>query len=780
MVAEIEGAEALGPHGRRSSSGRRWALAAVCVALFGVVGACSRERASSKGSDYNVLLVTLDTTRADYLGCYGRADVRTPALDGLATRGALFESAYSTAVMTLPSHASILTGLLPPEHGVRANGNYQLSPAASTLAEMLGAAGWRTGAAVGSFVLDSMFGLDQGFGAYDDELAPPGTSDLSHAERSATGVTDAALKFLAAEPAGRWFLWTHYFDPHQPYQAPAAFTQAFPGRPYEAELAYVDAELGRLLEALRARGEAERTLVVVVADHGEGFRDHGEATHAVFLYDETARVPLIVAAPGLVSGPKRIQAVVRTTDIVPTVLDLLGLPEREGLNGRSLRPLLQDEHADLELAAYSEAPRALLGFGWSPIAALREGRWKYIEAPLSELYDLAADARERSNLAAAQPEVAARLRAELVRVHDAAVQAGRGSLSLQSSPEIQTKLQALGYAAGDEKASKSLLDSDPKILLQGGARGLVDPKQRIEVIDKVNEIFVAFSSGDFERAVVLCDGLLATDPDIAAARQYRADALRTLGRLEEALAEYDRILARDPYDVDALMNSGWVRLNQQRVHEAQSDFELALTLIPDHPYALASLASVKIAQGDDAAALALCQKVLSKDPHHRQCLASVADIHLRRGEVAEAKATYAKVAELDPQDLSTHLMLGWLQFTAGEHDAALATLAQVESIHPTRPEAAFARGDVYLALTRPDDAEAAYREGVRRAPNLAQGYHGLGLAAEARGQLELAEQRYREALEVDPTYALSIEALKRIEALEATAGQAGAAPGGKD
>jgi arylsulfatase A-like enzyme/Tfp pilus assembly protein PilF len=743
----------------------------------GFVHGCG-DSSDPSGSGYNVLLLTLDTTRADHLGCYGRTSIRTPSLDGLAASGALFENAYTTAVLTLPSHASILTGLLPPEHGVRANGNYRLQPASTTLAEILGQAGWKTGAAVGAFVLDSMFGLDQGFAAYDDELAPVGSLDLSHAERNATAVTDAALEFLAGAQGERWFLWAHYFDAHQPYNPPPAFVQEYAPRLYDAEIAYMDSEIGRLLAAIRERGQAERTIVVVVADHGEGFREHGELTHGVFLYDETARVPLIFSAPGLVSGGRRVGAVVRTTDIVPTLLDLLGLPEKPQLDGRSLRPLMEGDRDDLELLAYGESPRPLLGFGWSPLASLREGRWKYIEAPDPELYDLAADPKEKSNLAASNAQVAADLRAKLVSLHDAAVESGRGSSTLLTSPDEQEKLRALGYTGSDDKAAKTLLDSDPKVLLQGGARGLVDPKSRVEVLDQVNAIFVAFSTGRFDETVALADALLGEHPENSAVRQYRADALRSLGRLEEALAEYGQILARDPSDVDALLNSGWVLMNLQRFEEAEQDFQLALALHPDHPYGLSSLANLRLAQGDDDGALQFCQRVLEKNPDQRQCLLTMAQIHQRQGRIEDAKACYAKAADLAPKDLATRLLVAWLQFTTGEHDKALASLDLAEAIDPSLPEPAFARGDVFLALKRFDEAEQAYREGARRAPHLAQGLHGLGLVAEQKGELELAATRYREALRVDPSYAASTEGLERLARRSPAEGSP--APDGQD
>jgi arylsulfatase A-like enzyme len=296
---------------------------------------------------FNVLLVTLDTTRADRLGCYGYTDAHTPALDSLAAQGVLFERAFTPAPVTLPAHASLLTGLVPPVHGVRDNGIYRLRDEAVTLAELLGDAGMVTAATVAAYVLASRFGLAQGFSHYDERLKGQlGKPAAFYVERPAEEVTDAALGWLEKRNDKKnFFLWVHYFDPHSPYVPPARFDSLCPGRPYDGEIAYMDSQLGRLLGALRSDGQYENTLVVVVGDHGEALGEHGEPTHGIFLYNSTVRVPLIVKFPAGEHAGGRVDANVSLVDIFPTVLERAGLSVPSGIQGRSLLPLLGGERA---------------------------------------------------------------------------------------------------------------------------------------------------------------------------------------------------------------------------------------------------------------------------------------------------------------------------------------------------------------------------------------------------------------------------------------------------
>ena len=357
----------------------------------------------------NLLLITLDTVRADRLGAYGAAGAATPALDGMARAGVRFEQAIAAAPLTLPSHATILTGLPPTRHGLRHNGAGRLADPIDTLAERLRAAGYDTAAFVGAFVLDRRFGLDQGFALYDDEIPRGATAPHLEAERPASAVVERALGWLAEREGRPFFAWVHLYDPHAPYAPPEPFRSRFPAQPYEGEIAAVDAQVGRLLAEIESRGWSDRTLVAVAGDHGESLGEHGEATHGLLLYEATLRVPLLLRGAGLPAGGV-VRAPVGLTDLGPTLAGLLGRDMAPPQGGRDLSADLRAgrEPAPADLYSETEYPRS---FGWAALAALRRGGWKLIAGPRPELYDLSLDpdeARDRSASGAAHRSGAGR------------------------------------------------------------------------------------------------------------------------------------------------------------------------------------------------------------------------------------------------------------------------------------------------------------------------------------------------------------------------------------
>src|SRR5437867_2933078 len=348
----------------------------------------------------NVLLVTIDTLRADHVGCYGYKFASTPTIDGLASRGIRFETALAHAPLTGPSHASILTGRIPPGHGFRNNSGFTLSPRVKTAAEDFRQTGYRTAAFVSGFPLDRRFGFDRGFETYDDHL-PKGNDRrrTPYVERFADATTDAALRWLAtsisAGPGSRWFLWVHYYDPHAPYEPPADLAERYSLAPYDGEIAFVDRQLARLLHALDAANETARTVVLVTADHGESLGEHGEGTHGVFVYDATLRVPWVMAGPQIPAG-RVSPTVARSIDVLPTLADYAGLDRRTDVDGRSLRPAA-DGHEMSDAPSYAESLYPEMELGWAPLYAWRTSGFKFIKAPESELYDLGSDASETKN-----------------------------------------------------------------------------------------------------------------------------------------------------------------------------------------------------------------------------------------------------------------------------------------------------------------------------------------------------------------------------------------------
>lgn len=416
-----------------------------------------------------VVIVTLDTTRADRLSAYGYMDAVMPHLDRLAREGIVFDRATSVAPLTLPAHCSLFTGLFPPAHGVHDNADPALSPEHTTLAEILHARGFRTGAFVGSAVLDADRGLSQGFEQYSG-VADGALRDRSRPrplQRPANETVDEALRWLSGVGDSHFFLWVHLYDPHRPYDPPEPFRSAFRD-PYIGEIAFADSQVGRLLDALDRRGQLDRTVVVVAGDHGESLGDHGERDHGVFVYESVLRVPLILSAPHV--APGRIDDVVRLVDVMPTVLDLLGLP-RPRTDGVSLADAIHGRPGRLDLEAYSESlyPRR---FGWSPLRSLRAGRFKLIEAPRPELYDLERDPFEERNIYEERRSLAGTLQERLAALERGGPVTGRGNGEHRiPGEELQERLASLGYvgssASPATSARRDLPDPKECIRLQG-------------------------------------------------------------------------------------------------------------------------------------------------------------------------------------------------------------------------------------------------------------------------------------------------------------------------
>ena len=421
---------------------------------------------------FSVLIVTLDTTRADRLSPYGLMESAMPSFDRMASEGTVFDQAASASPLTLPSHASIFTGLLPPRHGVRDNVDAPLSPAHTTLPEVLKSHGFRTAGFAGSIVLDAGRGLDQGFEIYkgvseDDSTAP------RRLQKRADQVVDEATAWLRTLRDERFFLWTHLYDPHRPYEPPAPHAD---GDPYTGEIAYAASQFERLLDALRASKRLDRTIVIVTADHGESLGEHGESDHGIFLYEGVLRVPLMVRIPGVQS--RRIAELVRLTDITPTLLDLLGLAPIP-TDGVSLASLLRGERTGLDLESYAESlyPER---FGWSRLHALRDSRFKYIDAPKPELYDLATDPFEHINIVSERPDLASAMKQRVREVASSrpAVTTTQ-PVGRQLNEDARTRLAALGYAAGDTirrgDESKGLPDPKDCIWMRRAAAGTALP-----------------------------------------------------------------------------------------------------------------------------------------------------------------------------------------------------------------------------------------------------------------------------------------------------------------
>jgi arylsulfatase A-like enzyme/Flp pilus assembly protein TadD len=691
----------------------------------------------------NVLLVTIDTLRADRLGCYGAANAATSTLDGLAARGIRFQTAIAHTPLTAPSHASILSGRTPPRHGVRDNGGFALPEDIPTLAESFLRAGYRTAGFVSGFPLDRRFGFARGFELYDDRL-PHGDDPrrAAYVERIADGTTAAALRWLdglrASDP---WFLWVHYFDPHAPYEPPKEMAERVPGRPYDGEVAFVDAQLGALLRRVEHSGGAAGTIVLVTADHGESLGEHGEETHGVFVYDATLRVPFILAGPALAGG--RVAATVaRGIDVAPTLLDLAGLPTPDGVEGRSLRPAAEGREMADE-PAYAESLFAALHLGWAPLHAWRTERWKLVEAPRPELYDLEADSGESKDLAATRPEVVESLRRPL----QTALAAARPMARPAVDPESAEKLRSLGYLGGGGAARPAPLQRDPK--------------DGIALINRL-EHAIADARTEPARAARELQAVLSEDPRLGLARRYRAIALAGLGDHSGAIAELRALEKDGPLSAQDLVLRGECLRLAGRASEALLTLERAERRDPGSPDAPLTRARTLIALGRREEARAAFDRALSLSPGHAAALQGLGDLALEEGDLRRAESYYDLARGADPEDPKVLLKLGVVHVRAGRTDEALRLFRAAVERSPTDAEMLLALAGALAKKGRPGEAVPYLERAVEAGARSPMALNALGFARLESGDEEGALASLRASLVLDPRQPQVAEAVSRL------------------
>lgn len=608
-----------------TASARALVLAAALVAA----GACGRERPQPPAS---LLLVTIDTLRADRVGCYGHREAHTPYLDSLCAEGVAFDGAFAPAPVTLPSHATIFTSLHPAAHGLFTNATGALADRFETLAEALRPRVSRAGAVVGSVVLDARFGLGQGFDDYDDRMPPaPVGRYLFQRERSAGQVAEEASAWLR-EHAGRPFLlWVHFFDPHFPYDPPPPWKERLTDS-YDAEIAAADEGLGRVLAALAGAGATERTLVVVAGDHGEDLGEHGEATHGVFLYDSTLRIPLVFRYPRGLAGGRRVPALVRLVDLMPTVLDLFGLPVPPGAQGRSLLPLLTGEADDLGLDVFCESRLPEIQYGWARLAALRERGWLYVRAPEEEVYDVRSDPAQKRNVAAVQAARLAEMRhrlAEREAVYSAGPEAPRAAIS----EETRRQIESLGYVGGGGGTARR----------EGPPRP--DPKRRVEQLAAITRAGDLVSTSRAPEAEALLRSVLDVDPQSPLGLRLHARSLLMLGREEEARGEYERLLVVAGEDGEVLNSLGAIDMRRGRLEEAERRFRRALEVSPGDARARNNLAFILAQSGRTGEAVGMLEQVIRDDPLFLDAVLNLALLRAELGELESAENLLRRALE---------------------------------------------------------------------------------------------------------------------------------------
>jgi len=639
------------------------ALAYVLVSRFGK-GAVDLAAASS----HNVLLITLDTTRADHLGCYGYEKARTPRLDGLARDGVRFARAYAPAPLTLPAHTSIMSGLYPVAHGVRNNG-HELAPGIRTLAEILKAHGYSTSAFISSFTVDSRFGIDRGFDVYDDTFRAKEPLKSVSAERRAEETFARFSRWLADIGSNRFFAWVHYFDPHLPYEPPPPYREGSPDRPYDGEIAYMDHYVGAVLDRLAERGILDKTLVVVAGDHGEGLGDKVETGHGVFLYEETLRIPLVFYDRAVFRRAQVVESAVRLVDVAPTILDMIGLKaEAAGMQGQSLVPWIRGKtEKDLDCLIETFYPRE--NFGWSELVGLVSDRWKFIHSPRSELFDLRADPGERNNLFGASAdkagELAKRLQREILRLSSGpGVPEGPSSVKV----EDRERLRSLGYV--------NLAPATPGEVAP-------DPKDRIGLLKLVMKAQALEFDGKFLEAELAFRDILKNIPDSPEVYIALAESQERQKMFDRAIETLDQGIARLPNSEMILVRLGHTYLVSGKPGEALGTMDRVLPINPRNVDALTIRAGILDAMGRKDEARECYKLALRVEPENLYLRMSLASNLAGGGLLQEAIAIYEGLIADFPEEQAFYQYDGIAHSYLGEYDQAISRLLQGLAIRPT-------------------------------------------------------------------------------------------------
>ena len=623
----------------------RWrvglALALSAAAAATALGQAPARRPSPRPS---LILLTLDTARADHLGIQGVHPGLTPNLDALAARGIRYARALSPTPLTLPAHCSLLTGRDPPGHGVHDNGTAALPAGLPTLATVLKDRGYATAAFVASRVLDRRFGLDRGFGTYDDRMAAERIGEYGYPERNAGDVTTAALAWAAGRPRGRpYFLWVHYYDPHAPYAAPGTAGGGTPAARYAGEVAYVDREIGRLLKGLPADGG--RTLVAAVGDHGEMLGEHGEAGHGVFLYRAGLEVPLVVAGPGVPPGTV-VPGTVGTRALPSTLLRLLGLPGDVGPFGSSLPGLSVSEPVYRAEPVYSETWLPATAYGWSPLHAVSDGRWRFILAPRPELYDFVADPGEQRNLVAERPGDRVRLERALADVRGVK---GVAAPAVKPDAELAESLASLGYHSG----------------ASGSRAGTIDPKDGISMLAELDHAKQWQREGRTREAVARLEDLVRRSPGNVPFLVRLAVAQSAAGRGEAGLATLKHAVGLNPRLDFLHAHLADAYLDQGRLGEARAEYEVALELNPRFARAWLGLGEAAGRTGEPGAEVAVLRRAVDAGTDSALVWTRLAELELAAGNVAAAGRSAEEATRLVPEMAHAWLLRGSLAEKAG-------------------------------------------------------------------------------------------------------------------
>ena len=709
-------------------------LVALVGGFFWLKSRGANSISSGAYQDYNVLLITLDTTRADHLPAYGYSGVKTPNLDRLAEESTVFEDAISHVPLTLPSHTTMLTGLLPIANGVRDNAGFFVDQKITTITELLKQKGYATSAFVSSFVLDSRWQLDQGFDLYFDNFNLAEFKELNpqEAQRPADETAGEFFEWIQSHKGGRFFSWIHFYDPHEPYNPPEPYKSLYASSLYDGEIAYMDENIGKVLQKLEDLDLKDHTIIIVAGDHGESLGQHDEITHAMFVYNATQHVPLMVHVPG--GHKQRIKEVVRLMDIAPTVADLTKVSFPEPIQGVSLLPLMNGQEKSKRFA-YSESLYPELHYGWSPVVAITTGQYKFINVPKPELYDRFADPQETKNLIQEKASIAKVLKGELEETSKKYARSDIGGVQ-KMDPETEERLRSLGYLSGSVTATEESRK--------------IDPKDKIHLARGIQQSFAATQEKEYARALELIGPVLAEDPNMTDAHFTAAVAYIGLKDYQKGIDELYKTLALRPDHILALYNLGYVNEVLGNLKEAESWFQKVLGYEKNHLYATLKLAHIYRELKEPELASAYFKKTiksytefldLTKSPKSRSALhGTLGEIYFGSGDIENAEKNYLAAIAEDRARTSLHYNLAQIYEIKGNLPGAIDAYRTETELNPNSFKSFNNLGLIYRHTNQLNDAVECFKKVVELSPKDQRGYILLASTYKMMGRDQEANQ----------------------------------------
>jgi arylsulfatase A-like enzyme/uncharacterized protein HemY len=670
------------------------------------------------GRDFNVVLITLDTTRADKLGCYGFNAIDTPTIDMFASRGIKFEKAYTTTPLTLPAHTSIMTGTLPPFHGVRDNGGFIVPPGLKTMAEMFKDKGYATSAFVAAYVLDSKWGLNQGFDTYFDnfDLSKFEKVSLGSVQRPANEVVDQVLPWLESHKDKKFFTWIHLYDPHSPYEPPPPYDKRYAAHPYLGEIAFADSQLARVWDFLDKNRLVDDTFLVVAGDHGESLGEHEEGAHGFFVYQAAIHVPLIFVTPfrrfeGRASG-----RVASLSDVLPTVCEMAGLAAPAQVQGESLVPAFEGRAETKVPYAYSETYYPRYHYGWSELKAVQNDRYKLILAPVPELYDVIKDPAEEKNLVYLEKKAYAEISAEAERFIDRSGKNGYEVDLRKVDEETREKLAALGYIGSFMDSSKLK-----------GVR-LANPREKIGIFNELN----------------------------------RAREMGMSGQPEEGIAVIKRIIDSDPEITDAYFTLGNIYFKTRRFPEAIAAFQQSLDKKPDDSFTVINIANAYASMKEFDKAEQFVLDYFKRGFSDPQLYFLLGNMCVLRKDFVKAAGYFKECLARNAESAASHNGLAAISIETGDTAAAEEHIRAALALNPELSGAHYNLAQVFEKQGRPREAEAAYLEELRLSPSHFKSMYNLARLYRQEGN-EASELEYlNKAVAAEPAFPLSYFYLARI------------------